>query len=351
MTPVIQAVATANPPRYETQETIFRILQSQFALEPAEKNLYERLMVEGRIRGRYLAFPRNEDALETNLDVLTQRFCTFGRQIAAQAAREALAGAGLSPADVGGLVVNTCTGYLCPGLSSYLAEDLGLDPFVKATDLMGMGCGAAVPNLECAAGLLARGAARTVLSVAVEICSATMFMGPQPDLIVSNSLFGDGAAAVVMTSDGDDARGRVRVLDFESGLFPRYREDLRYRTEDRRLRNVLSRQVPAIGAWSTGEVARRLLERHGLAIGDIAWWIVHPGGTAVLEQVEKRLGLAPEQLSYSYDVLRDYGNMSSPSVLFILDRVLREGRPRPGERGLMVAFGAGFSAYAALLQF
>ena len=109
--------------------------------------------------------------------------------------------------------------------------------------------------------------------------------------------------------------------------------------------------MPEIGATAIAGVARRLLDRHGLADSDIDWWVVHPGGVAVLDRVAEALRLPKEALRFSYGVFRDYGNMSSPSVLFVLQRLLREDRPRPGQRGLLLSFGAGFTAFAALVEF
>ena len=183
---------------------------------------------------------------------------------------------GTGDIQIAGLIVNTCTSYLCPGLSSYIAEDLGLKTSIRFLELMGMGCGAAIPNLEAAAGMLARSGEGPVLSHAVEICSATIFPSHEPELVVSNFIFADGAAAA--------------VLD---------------------------------------------LSREG-----------HHGGLA-----QKELNLAGEALRFSYNVFENYGNMSSPSVLFVLREILDSGRPQPGQKGMLLAFGAGFSAFAALMEF
>ena len=267
-------------------------------------------------------------------------------------------------------MVNTCTGYLCPGLSSYLMEDLGLPAFTSVLDLMGMGCGGAIPNLEAACRMIQSGARKTVLCLSVEICSATFFLGPDPDLIVSNSIFADGASAAVLQANlngevqvsslqcqvrvgtsnfGLTASGLVRFLDFESVTLPKYREQLRYTTQGGRLRNVLTRNVPVIGAKAVAQVAHRLLDRHGLA----------PGGHRPLDRPPRRhagaqgrrqrhLDLTPETLRFSYEIFRDYGNMSSPSVMF----VLRQGPPRGhaphrARKALLISFGAGFTAFAA----
>jgi alkylresorcinol/alkylpyrone synthase len=175
-------------------------------------------------------------------------------------------------------------------------------------------------------------------------------MDSAPGLIVSNCIFGDGAAAAVLTKATGD--GLARVLDFESELATRHREDLCYRTmPDGRLQNVLSRRVPVLGARVGSRAAERLLARHASGVKDVAHWAVHAGGTAVLKELAKKLNLQPDALQASDHVFRNFGNMSSPTVLFALRRVLDVEQPGPGASGLLLAFGAGFTGHAALLEF
>jgi predicted naringenin-chalcone synthase len=360
MNAVLSALATATPKRYATQEEIYAFLVSHFPMQPAEKELYRQLLLEGPIWGRYMAVNGDEEICSQDPDCLIARFATHSRRIAAEAARTALSRANLKIGDIEGLIVNTCTGYLCPGLSSYLIEDLGLPPFTSVLDLMGMGCGGAIPNLEAACRMIQSGARKTVLCLSVEICSATFFLGPDPDLIVSNSIFADGASAAILSAAEPSStpealamppRPTLSFIDFESVTLPRYREELRYTNQGGRLRNVLTRNVPVIGAKAVAQVVHRLLERQGLTRDAIDWWVVHPGGTQVLSAVQKHVGLEPERLRFSYEVFRAYGNMSSPTVLFVLDRILREAKPEAGSRGLLLSFGAGFTAFAALVEF
>ncbi len=348
----IRGLGTANPALYMTQQEFLDYFIEKFTLSAEEKDLYERILTSNRIKGRYLGMGTSDEMINVDPEFLLSRFLKYGLSTAASAARKAMDEAAVRPEDIAGLVVNTCTGYLCPGLSSYLAEELGLGKSTHVMDLMGMGCGGAVPNLECAAGMIARKGRGPVLSVAVEICSATFFPSHEPELIVSNCIFGDGAAAAIIDSTDKKSPGKaVRLLDFESGIFPEYREELRYRNDGGLLRNFLSQRVPVIGARTVAEVTARLLARNGLVQNDIDWWAVHPGGTLVLAQVAKKMGLDEKALRFSYDIFENYGNMSSPSVLFVLKNILEKGRPEPGQKGLLLSFGAGFTAFGALVEF
>jgi len=343
----MRSLATANPEFYATQAEAYEFMRGHFPMAMPAAEMYRRLLLEGPIRGRYFGLERREQAGENSPDQCLARFQKHGRAVAGKAARAALAAAGIQAEHLGGVVVNTCTGYLCPGLSSYLAEDLGLPVGVRAVDLMGMGCAAALPNLETAAGLLRNGLDGPVLSVAVEICSATVIVDSDPGVIVSNCIFGDGAAAAVLDRDGP---GLLRIREFGSVLLPQHREQLRYRTVDGRLRNVLGRRVPILAAHGAQRVLQGLLERRGLRQADLGWWAVHPGGTSVLDKVGERLGLNGE-LRFSREVFAEYGNMSSPTVLFVLRRILDAAGPVRGERGVLLTFGAGFSVCGALVEF
>lgn len=347
----LHALQTANPDLYADRSTAFNTLREHFPMSDSERDLYERLLLEGPVEGRYVGMDAFEDVRFTDQDSLINRFQQFAVPVGCKAARQALDDLQLPASDIAGVVVNTCTGYLCPGLSSYITEALGLRQDTKTFDLVGMGCGAALPNLECAAGVALRQPGAILLSISVEICSATLFMDEAPDLIVSNSIFGDGAAACVLSADNLPGKTSVaRILDFETGIEPRFREHLRYRSEQGRLRNTLSKRVPAIGARVISRVQDRLLKRNNLNKADIDWWIVHPGGSAVLDAVRRTLDLSPSDLGTSYDILREYGNMSSPSVLFVLRRMLDNGQWKAGEKAAILTFGAGFTGFGALLE-
>jgi len=343
----IESIGTANPPLRLTQEEVYQYLHRYYNMSKREGRLYYKLLLNSSIMGRFISMDSPAEILETDQDKLVNRFLKYARMIAVEAIQKCLRESEIKPDDVNCLVVNTCTGYICPGLTSYIVEELNLNPHIKLFDIMGMGCGAMIPNMEMAYNYLKVNPECYVLSVAVEICSATFFMGEDEGLVVSNSIFGDGAAAVLLSNNG---KGILNFIDFEALISPEYREELRYRTENHRLRNVLSPQVPAIGAKMCQIVAQRILEKHNLKKEDIRYWGVHPGGTTVLDHVCNKLELAKEQLKHSYYIFKQYGNMSSPSIIFVLNEIIKNEELKKGDRLLLLSFGAGFSAFGVLLE-
>lgn len=342
-------LGTANPPLRVSQSQVFDTYVKLVPLSEAARDLLRQVMITNQaIAFRHMAMESLEECVvHTSQDRLIARFQKYAVPTAVAAARKALQRAALAPKQIDALVVNTCTGYLCPGLTSYVAQEMGLRVDVRPFDLQGMGCGGAVPCMETGYHYLQTYRDRNVLTLSVEMCTATIFFDEDPALLVSNAIFGDGAAATVLTNR--PVKGGLRLTNFASGLFPEHRPHLQYVTEDSRLRNVLSVRVPTLGARYGRQVCERLLAEAGLAPADIDLWAVHPGGEKVIDAFQRTLGLADEQVSASRGVLHDFGNMSSASVLFVLERLLQAG-PAAGDRIVMVSFGAGFSAFAALLR-
>jgi predicted naringenin-chalcone synthase len=246
------------------------------------------------------------------------------------------------------VLISTCTGYLCPGLTSYVSERLGLRPDVQALDLVGQGCGAALPNLRTAEALIAGGRAQHVLSVCVEVCSAAFYLDNDPGVLISACLFGDGAGAAVLAAQPAAHARRIRWHDAESVLDPAARDLLRFEQHDGMLRNILTRQVPALAARHAEAILAKALERQQLTREQVTGWIMHAGGREVLAALRQQLGLDESELRLSADVLRDFGNVSSPFVLFVLERALAQNAP--GGWWWLSSFGAGFSCHGALLK-
>lgn len=343
----VDGVSTALPPLAITQSEGAAFLKKNYSgrLRASGIKLMERVFAHPSIQSRRFAFSDPRTLIDEDPDKRAERFARWALRLSAEAAGGALKKTGLEPGDVTGLVVNTCTGYLCPGISTYLIEEMGLSRSVKAYDLVGSGCGGAVPNLQLAGALARERPGGAVLSVSVEICSCTFQMGDSASLIISNALFGDGAAAAVVRAKP----GGFAVLSSLSRFAPEYREDIRFVHRNGQLHNQLSARLPGLAAETAGALTEELLEANGLKRGDISRWAVHPGGDSVIKAVQQRLGLAGEDMRCTRNILSALGNMSSATVWFILEEMEREGL-RPGELVVMLAFGAGMSAHACLLR-
>jgi predicted naringenin-chalcone synthase len=348
--PRIAGIGTAVPPFVVDQGTADTLMSRHYAgiLKPRTLEVLHQVLTHPSIKQRHVAVDNEEHLVMLkgeDPDRRIDRFTRWAVDLSAQAVTRALAGQNCSCSDITALVVNTCTGYICPGLSTYLVERLGLSPAVGAFDLVGSGCGGAVPCLQVGERLLAGAGDGIAVCVSVEICSATYQMGDDISLVISNAIFGDGAGATVLRRG---SRG-ISLVSSISRYDPAFREDVRYVYNKGRLHNKLSPQLAKVVGKAVPPMIRELLERHGLSVRGIKHWAVHPGGDRIIESIKTGLGLSEEQLAVTRQVLRDFGNMSSPTVLFELERLAAAGIA-PGEWCVMVAFGAGFSAHAYLLR-
>ena len=347
----ITGLGTAVPPQRYAQEAGWEaFLKSTLShqLQPRSRAILKKVL-NGRsgIATRHLALENLGQAFELTPDVLQARFAKNAPLLATQAAERALANAGNRPDEVDALVISTCTGYLCPGLTSYVSERLGCRPDVLTLDLVGQGCVAAMPNLCTSEALLAAGRCQRVLSICVEVCSAALYFDDDPGVLISACLFGDGAGAAVLENSPDERRP-VKWTARGSLLQPKSRDLLRFEHKDGMLRNILSPQVPAIAAQHAATVLDQVLTRAGVQRSQVTGWVMHPGGRDVLLALRERLGLSEHDLRWSAAVLREFGNLSSASVFFVLQAALADSTP--GGYWWISSFGAGFSCHGALLE-
>ena len=336
----LHALATAVPPRAYTQAECWEVLQRSDAfgrLKERSRWILEKVLLgDNGIDRRHFAAPDLEHIFDLTADQLNETFRAEAPKLAAEALRRALAQARLRPDDLDALLICTCTGYLCPGLTGYVAEALGLHPDAYLQDLAGLGCGAAIPTLRSARNFLAAQPTATVACIAVEICSAAFYLDDDPGVLVSACLFGDGAAATIWRAQ--PGPGALHCFDFDTWHVPADRDLLRFEMRGGKLRNLLHQSVPARAAAGVARLYARRSPRpvHGVA--------AHPGGRDVIAALAAALPDHP--LETSARVLRAHGNMSSPSVLFALEENLRAGPPPAGADLWLVSFGAGFSAHS-----
>lgn len=341
-TPVIHGIGLANPPRRFSQDDIFqmagyaspRILEIFRNCDIDYRHLYvepgqKREETPGELNQRYL-----RGAMETGCRALATCF---------QSARTAANHVDL-------LVVCTSTGYVCPDLASRLVGHMGFRPDVQRAAVLGLGCAGAVPALQRVCDFVQAHPGRTAAMVAVEICSACYFVDDSMDTIIGNAICADGAAAFLVGEGPARSEMRPAVLDFSTFTDPSHLDKVGFEYRDGKLRIVLANAVRNVAGPMIGRAVDTLLNRNRLSRSDIAFWIVHPGGRKVIDNVQQHLGLTDDRLRFSRSIMRGYGNMSSPTVMFVLDEVIRMGDPQPNDLGVMVALGPGMAAEAVLMR-
>jgi predicted naringenin-chalcone synthase len=348
----ITGLGTATPPRRYTQvECWDALVASEYLsrLNPRSQAILRKVLRgDNGICSRFLAFDDLSEAFALSPDALDARFARYAPAVAAQAGERALSNAGIPAADVDAVIISTCTGYLCPGLTSYVSERLGLRTGVFALDLVGQGCGAALPNMRTGDALLASGRAGKVLSICVEICSAAFYLDDDPGVLISGCLFGDGAGAAVLSAEPGTHGRRIEWKAAGTLLSTHDRDELRFERRGGMLRNILTPAVPAIAGKHVETVFNDVLSRAGIEREDIAAWILHAGGREILAAIQQRLGITEHDTRWSAAILRDLGNVSSPCVYFVLQAAL--SAEAPGGLWWMSSFGAGFSCHGALLD-
>ena len=267
-------------------------------------------------------------------------------ELALRAAQRCLEQAGVAPAAIDLVVTSSCTGVLLPSLAALLVEPLGLRKDVRRLPLTELGCAGGAGALAQAHAHVRAFPGTRVLVIAVELPSLTFQTAdPSPGNLVASALFGDGAAAVLVQSD---VAPGLEIVATHTGLLPASLADMGFDLRDSGLHVVLSKNVPSIIAANTPAVVTEFLARHGLSRADLGFFVLHPGGRRVLESLESGLGIDRERTQVSWDVLHDYGNQSSASVLFVLRETL--GRGVPAGYGLLAAFGPGITVELLLLR-
>jgi len=343
----IASFAVAPAPYIADQATAEECMRNHYSDRLSSRSLLliHTVFSHPSIKKRHFAIEHTETLVDEEPDARIMRFTHWSVELAAQAIQKALAQAGASVSDVTGLVVNTCTGYICPGISTYLIEKLGLSRTIRTYDLVGSGCGGAIPNLQVAESLLGKNGDGVVVSASVEICSATLQVDNDISLILSNALFGDGAAAAVLSNRPEG----FEMVASAGRYVPEQRETIRYVHKNGHLHNQLSLKLPQLVSEAAASVVADVLKSRSLAVRDVKHWAMHTGGEKIINAVRDEIGIPEERLQATRTVLAEYGNMSSPTVWFVLDELVQQGIA-PGEWCVMITFGAGLSAHAFLFQ-
>ncbi len=295
-------------------------------------------------RSVFLPTGRAEDAGPTTGQRM-EHYAADALPLARKAARQALERSSQAPDSVTHLVTVSCTGFGAPGVDVGLIRHLGLAPTVQRTHLGFMGCHGAINALRVARAFSAADPRACVLLCATELCSLHYHYGWDPQKIIANALFADGAAAVVGVAAEAAPSGCWRVADTGSCLLPDCEDAMTWTVSDHGFEMSLSKRVPDLIACHLRPWLTRWLGENGVRLESVGSWAVHPGGPRILAAVEETLGLRSEQTAAARRVFAEHGNMSSPTVLFIVEQLRREGAPLPC---VALGFGPGLVAEAAL---
>ena len=341
--PRILAVGTASPPRRFSQEEVFRLAGYT---SPRILNIFLNSDID--YRHFYIdpsTFTPNETA-----DELNARYLRGAMETGCRAVEACLNSAGLTPRDVDMFSVASCTGYVCPDVGSRLIGHMKFRDDVERAPLIGLGCAGALPALQRVWDYAAARPGRLALMLAVEICSASYYIDDELETVVGNAICGDGAAALLISTEANGAARYPQVIDFQTYLDPAQLDKVGFEQKEGKLRIILALEIRDLAAPLIERSLETLLKRNGLRREDVRFWVAHPGGRKVIQSVQEKLGLSDEQVQFSKDIYRNFGNMSSATVLFVLEEVARRGNPRPGDLGVMIALGPGMAAETALLR-
>jgi alkylresorcinol/alkylpyrone synthase len=344
----IAATATAVPPYVLTREDVKTYMRKVFDLD--ERRLDAMMMVidNAQVHQRYSIAPIDYLIEPRPLTQTSLEYQEHAVRLGRQAAEACLANAGMTPPDIDMIITVSCTGFMIPSLDAHLINLMGFRPDVRRMPLTELGCAAGAMALTRASEFVRAFPGKTALIVSVELATLTFQRGDLSQAnLISCVLFGDGAAAAVVT--GRPAAG-PRILDADTYTFPQSLDAMGFDLRDTGFHIVLSKDVPQMIREQIKGVVDRFLDRSNLTRGAIAAYILHPGGQKLLSYVEEELGLCRCDTQFSWDVLGRYGNLSSATILFILHEWLTKKTMTSGDYGLAAAFGPGFSAEVLLLQ-
>ncbi|HET9766368.1 MAG TPA: 3-oxoacyl-[acyl-carrier-protein] synthase III C-terminal domain-containing protein [Thermoanaerobaculia bacterium] len=367
-TPRIASVGAAFPPHYYDQERLIEAFRALWGKRHHNLDRIERLHRNVLVGGRHLALPLEEYVQLDSWGKANDAWIRVAQEVGAEAVRDALARAGLTTDDVAALYTVTVTGVATPSLDARLINRLRLPTATKRVPIFGLGCLAGAAGVARAADYLAGHPDEVVVLLSVELCSLTL--QPEdlsvPNLIASG-LFGDGAAAVVLVgaaraaqmteadagaaaASGPSGPLGPRVLASASSFYYDTERVMGWDISEKGFQVVLSAEVPEMVRRHLRTDVDAFLAAQRLTRADIASWVAHPGGPKVLEAMQEELELPEEALAVTWRGLREVGNLSSTSVLLVLQETMAKHRPSAGSYGLLLAMGPGFCSELVLLQ-
>jgi len=346
----IAGVGSAFPKHYYRQAFLSAGLKKFWGGRLHNPDVVDRMHNHAAVDGRFLALPADDYYEMNTWGQANDAWIECAKDLGRQALCNALVGAGLGPQDIDALFVVSVTGIASPSLDARLANIMGLSPRIKRIPIFGLGCVAGAAGIARAADYV-RGFPHHIAAVlSVELCSLTL---QKEDVsmanLISSALFGDGAAAVIV-SGSERKAGGAEILDTRSIFYPGTEHIMGWQISEKGFQIVLSPELPRLIVDHLGHDVDEFLGDHGLARKDIGRWILHTGGPKILEATATALGLPKEALDASWESLRKVGNLSSASVLLVLEDIFKRRRPEAGTYSLLAAMGPAFCSELVLLR-
>jgi alkylresorcinol/alkylpyrone synthase len=348
--PRIQSVATAVPATRVDQELAVEFARAMFGDKIPDLERLLPLFANSGIRTRYFAAPQEWFFTSHDLAGKSALYVKEATRLSAEAAGKALNKAGLTPENIDYVIYVNTTGLATPSIDARLINIMGLRHDVRRTPIWGLGCAGGAAGLSHAYHYALGHPEARILVIATELCGLTFL----PDDIsksnlVATALFGDGAAAAVVGGDRSGGAG-LEIVDTRSRFYPDSLDVMGWTVLQEGLQVVFAQRIPEIVEETSAEDIGSFLDSHGLKIADIGAFLLHPGGTKVMEAYQAALSLEADQLALSAGILRDYGNMSSATVFYVVDRYLEEHGFNNGGHGLISALGPGFCSESLLVE-
>jgi len=346
----IASAASAFPKHYYSQKFLLEKLQEYWGSRLKNPLTLARLHRNVTVDGRYLAMPAEDYHKLTTWGQANDIWIKVAQELGEQALCRALHHAGLAPEQLGALFFTSVTGISSPSIDALLINRMGLPRNIRRVPIFGLGCVAGAAGISRAADYVRAYPSQAAALVSVELCSLTL---QRDDLsvanLISSGLFADGSAAVIVTGDDMDANG-PEILATRSVFYPDTEPMMGWNVSEKGFKITLSPEVPTLIRENLGHDVDEFLADHGYRRGDLNSWVLHTGGPKVLEATADALDLRDGQLDPSWACLRRVGNLSSASVLVVLEDVMRNRRPEPGTLGLLAAMGPGFCSELLLLR-
>lgn len=346
----IASAASAFPKQYYSQKFLLEQLQEYWGDRLRNPQMLARLHRNVSVEGRHLALPAEKYYEITTWGQANDKWIEVAQELGEQALCRALHHAGLASSNLGALFFASVTGISSPSIDALLVNRMGLPANIRRVPIFGLGCVAGAAGIARAADYVRAYPGQAAALVSVELCSLTI---QRDDLsvanLISSGLFADGSAAVIVTGDDLNSTGPT-ILATRSVFYPDTEEMMGWKVTEKGFRIVLSPEVPVLIREHLGHDVDAFLADHGYARSDVKSWVLHTGGPKVLEATAAALDLHNGQLDASWECLRRVGNLSSASVLVVLEDVMTNRRPEPGTVGILAAMGPGFCSELVLLE-